>query len=112
MIQSARDYLVQSMLPTTSETERELWLRTNESAQKFLEIMKSYAEEIAEEIEDNYPQNVMNDVVKEISTAIENEFDTILDSKDMRSIERIIENTIEDNIGAIQESIDEIRNQI
>lgn len=49
MIQSCRDYFLSRMLPTTSETERELWLRTNDTASEFLEIMKDYAEEIAEE---------------------------------------------------------------
>lgn len=55
MIQSARDYLLQNYLPTTSEIDRELWLRTNEIAQKFLEIMKNYAQEIVDEY---YPDDV------------------------------------------------------
>lgn len=48
MIQSARDYLLQNYLPSTSEIDRELWLRTNEIAQMFLEIMKNYSKEIVD----------------------------------------------------------------
>jgi len=64
------------MLPTTSETERELWLRTNDLAQKFLGVMKSYAEEIIEEcsnsvdeedIDDSAPRAIVDTIRKGIN---------------------------------------------
>lgn len=79
-MQSAREFLLNKLLPTTSDKERELWFRTNEMAQKFLEIMKSYATEIVYEcsrrtedfnLQDPFTdQNVNGQVVRAIENII------------------------------------------
>jgi hypothetical protein len=35
-MESARQFFLKEYLPTTSDTDRELWLRSSESGQKFL----------------------------------------------------------------------------
>lgn len=73
---NARDYFLENYLPTTSSMERELWFRSNEEAQRFVEIMKSYGQEIVDECEGEIPWDVYDDW-KNISDRLK---------KDIRSI--------------------------
>jgi len=68
------------MLPTTSETERELWLRTNDLASRCLEIMKSYAEMVVEECVGVLPCRIYedrDDYAEEITDYIKREIKNI-----------------------------------
>ncbi len=63
-----RDYFLQNCLPTTSDIERELWFRTNETAKQFVEIMKDYVEDVIDECaeqinEDEISHDIREDII-------------------------------------------------
>lgn len=92
MIQSCRDYFLSRMLPTTSETERELWLRTNENAQMFLGVMKDYGKEIIEDCINSLPnwEEVSDNIIEEINESLEeNKIDELTYSQETK-IENIV----------------------
>ncbi len=102
---NARDYLLQSYLPTTSDKERELWLRTNESAQRFLEIMVEYAKEVVDECNDSV--TCWEDVCSEVMDELPDDMLT-----EMPRIYKNVERVIESNMEEIEKSIRNIGYQI
>lgn len=101
---SAHDFLLQHYLPTTSNNERELWLRTNEQAQRFLEIMQDYAKEVCDEC-----NGIMPDC-EELASELLDEFP---DDIEMSSIQqKIFELTVKNSIESIESAIRDISKQI
>lgn len=93
MIQSCRDYFLSRMLPTTSEIERELWLRTNDTASEFLEIMKDYGKEIIEECINSLPnwEEVSDNIIEEVNELLEeSKIDELTYSQEIK-IENIVD---------------------
>lgn len=55
-----KTFFLEKYLPTTSNIDRELWFRTNETAQRFVEIGKDYAEMVADEYQPDFDTRIEN----------------------------------------------------
>lgn len=101
---SAREFLCQRYLPTTSDIERELWLRCNERAQQFLEIMKEYAQECVNECIDSVPS--VDRIIPEITNEIIG-----YDEYTLREMKKV-DNAIKEEIEYIESQIRNVYYQI